>query len=384
VHMRHRGTGGTERYLNLIAAYLARAGHRVTIVCRSHEGPPHPDVRFVVLRRAVIGGAWRMWAFAKDVEQHVPGADYDVVFGLGKTWTHDVIRLGGGCHGTYVELAHKDTLKPWERFTGRRFKNRVALRIERKALAPDEHGAQRAVITNSELVKRDVMQRYAVPEELVTVIYNGVDIARFRPDRDADRARIRKEAGFEADDTVLLFLGTGYGRKGLGRLLAALPALRDRPDVKLLVVGYDGQRKRWEEEARRLGLADHARFLGGRRDAEACFAAGDLYVLPTRYDPFANSTLEALATGLPVITTGTNGGSEILVPGEHGTVLTDGDDRAELEQALRTWLDPGRAHAARAACRALAERFDAERMMKRSAAVLEAARVAKAERARRR
>jgi UDP-glucose:(heptosyl)LPS alpha-1,3-glucosyltransferase len=362
--MRHRGTGGTERYLNLVAAHLARAGHAVTIVCRSHEGSPHEGVRFVKLKRTAVGGAWRMWAFAKDVEEYVRTTDYDVVFGLGKTWAHDVIRLGGGCHGTYVELAHKDTLKPWERFTGRRFKNRIALRIERKALAPGDDGAYPSVITNSELVKRDVLERYAVPEELVTVIYNGVDTERFHTDRGADRARIRKEAGLEPDDAVVLFLGTGYGRKGLGRVLAALPALQGRSDVRLLVVGYDGQRKRWESEARRLGIADRTRFLGGRRDAEACFAAGDVYVLPTRYDPFANSTLEALASGLPVITTNTNGGSEILASGEHGTVLADGDD----------------ARAARPACRALAERFDAAHMMERSVEVLEAVCAAKTER----
>ena len=71
VHMRHARVGGTERILNELSRRLAERGHAVTIVCRSHVEPSHPALRFEVLRRAVIGSAWRMWAFAKDVEEHL-------------------------------------------------------------------------------------------------------------------------------------------------------------------------------------------------------------------------------------------------------------------------------------------------------------------------
>jgi UDP-glucose:(heptosyl)LPS alpha-1,3-glucosyltransferase len=71
VHMRHKGIGGTERYLNQIAAYLAARGDDVTIVCRSHETASHPAVRFVRLRPFAMGAAWRMWSFAAAVERHV-------------------------------------------------------------------------------------------------------------------------------------------------------------------------------------------------------------------------------------------------------------------------------------------------------------------------
>ncbi|HUR26686.1 MAG TPA: glycosyltransferase, partial [Planctomycetota bacterium] len=92
VHMRHARVGGTERILNELSRRLSERGHDVTIVCRSHAEASHPSQRFVVLRRPVIGSAWRMWAFAQDVERHVARASYDLVFGLGKTWTHDVWR----------------------------------------------------------------------------------------------------------------------------------------------------------------------------------------------------------------------------------------------------------------------------------------------------
>ncbi len=365
VHMRHAHTGGTERYLNHLARYLAERGDDVTIVCRRHEEAPHAAVRFEVLHNLAIGGAWRMSSFARAVERHVAAADYDLVFGLGKTWTHDVIRLGGGCHQTYLDLAHADTLSAAEKLVGKgRLKQKAALAIEARALAP---GAYKRVITNCEMVKRDAMERHAIPAELVEVVYNGVDLERFHPRHRADNP-VRREAGFGPDDRVVLFLGTGYGRKGLDRVLDAFPAvMSERSDARLLVVGYDGARPSFERRAAALGLGERARFLGGRRDAEVCFGAADVYALPTRYDPFANATLEALATGLPVVTTDANGASELIGEAE-GTVLGRGSDAGDVTAALLHWLDRG----SNGAPRALAERHSIESKLEATAAILAA------------
>ncbi len=379
-HLRQSGTGGTERYLNQLAAHLAEHGHGVTVVCRSHEAPPHPAVRFVVLRNAALGGAWRMWAFARAVERHLRTAAYDVVLGLGRCWTQDVIRLGGGCHQSYLDAAHHATLRPWERaLRSGRLKNRITLAIEARALRPGAYGR---IITNSEMVKRDVMQRYAVPAEKIAVIYNGVDIERFHPRRRANGGNaLRRACGFTDDDTVLLFLGTGYGRKGLGRLLAAFPELlAGRPRARLLVVGYDSGQPGFQRQAAALGISAQVHFLGGRRDPEVCFAAADLYVLPTYYDPFANSTLEALASGLPVITTTTNGASEVLTHHLHGSVLPQPGDREELIRELSFWCDRDRLRDSRAAVRALAERYPQADTVRASAQVLEECAAEKAER----
>jgi UDP-glucose:(heptosyl)LPS alpha-1,3-glucosyltransferase len=366
VHLRHGHTGGTERYLDQIATHLAERGDDVTIVCRSHENAPHPNVRFVTLRRPVPGSAWRMWAFAKDVEHHVTTSHYDIVFGLGKTWTHDVIRLGGGCHQTYLDLAHKATQSPCERWLGRsRLKQHIALSIEASALAP---AAYRRVITNSAMVKGDVVRRHGVPAQSIEVIYNGVDLERFHPDRHRDRAvELRHACGFTADDFVVLFLGSGYGRKGLDALLDAF-AIMASPRARLLVVGYDSAQPAYERRAARLGIAPRTRFLGGRRDAEVCFAAADVYALPTLYDPFANSTLEALASGLPVITTTANGGHEVLTHRETGSVLPVTDSPQALSAELLFWSErAGRVERARS----LAEKFPQAHTARETAAVLD-------------
>jgi UDP-glucose:(heptosyl)LPS alpha-1,3-glucosyltransferase len=309
-----------------------------------------------------------MWAFARDVERHVAASDYDIVFGLGKTWTHDVVRLGGGCHQTYLDLAHAATRAKWERSVGRgHLKQRVALAIEARALAL---GAYHRVVTNSEMVKRDVIQRHGVSPDSIDIVYNGVDLERFHPQTHRDRAaELRHACGFTTDDFVVLFLGSGYGRKGLGVLLEAFAGLAAKaPRARLLVVGYDSTQGAYERRAVQLGIAERTRFLGGRRDAELCFAAADVYALPTLYDPFASSTLEALASGLPVITTTANGGHEILTHRDNGSVLRAADDLQGLSSELLFWSERGgRAESARR----LAEGFPQERTARESAAVLD-------------
>ena len=122
-------------------------------------------------------------------------------------------------------------------------------------LAPFEM-RQPGLITNSTMVKHDVVTRYQLPDDKVTVIPNGVDLNRFHPrHRLAAGAALRQQCGWTADHLVLVFLGTGYGRKGLDRLLDVLPVLvEQRPRVRLVVVGHDAHLGRWRERVRRLRL----------------------------------------------------------------------------------------------------------------------------------
>jgi UDP-glucose:(heptosyl)LPS alpha-1,3-glucosyltransferase len=211
----------------------------------------------------------------------------------------------------------------------------------------------------------------------VSVVYNGVDLERFHPCRRAgEGAELRRSCGWAAEDLVLLFLGTGYGRKGLDVLLDALARL-DVPRSHLLVVGYDSASGRFERRAAELGLGRRVRFLGGRRDVETCFAAADLYVLPTRYDPFANTTLEALASGLPVITTAANGAGELVTEGVEGSIVAAEDGGALLER-LCLWSDRERLAAAARAARTLAERHSETTTAAASTRILEAAAEARA------
>jgi UDP-glucose:(heptosyl)LPS alpha-1,3-glucosyltransferase len=356
--MRSARVGGTESYLNQVSRRLAERGHEVAIVCRSHEDAPDPRVRFVVLRSFAPGAALRYLAFARDVERHLSKTSYDLVVGLGRTRTQDVLRMSGGCHATYLERAEGRSLARLAP------KHRAILSLEAQALAP---GAYRCVIANSDLVRRDVMARYAVPGEKIRLIRNGVDLERFHPrKRERAGAALRAELGFADAGPVVLFLGTSYERKGLAVLLEAFAKhSREQPSAKLLVVGSDSDLASWRAKARELGVERATVFAGKRSDPEACYAASDVHVLPTRYDSFAYTVLESLASGVPVIVSDAAGASEV-VESSAGTVLPWTASADELAPALATWAVPGKRDAASAACRRIAEANGADAAAERT------------------
>jgi UDP-glucose:(heptosyl)LPS alpha-1,3-glucosyltransferase len=187
----------------------------------------------------------------------------------------------------------------------------------------------RICIANSELGARGLRGDYGA--ERVEVVYNGVDLSRFRPDA-AIRAATRSALG--AAGPVALFLGTGFRRKGLDVAIEALP-----PGWTLWVAGKD----------RPWSAPPNVRFLGPARDPERLLQAADVMLLPTRYDPFANACLEALACGIPALTTPDNGAAEIL-PHEW---MVASDAAGFREGLLRAVSDAALGER----CRAVAERF---------------------------
>ncbi len=365
-HIRHAETGGVERFQNHLAASLAAQGHEVTLLCRRHSAPPHPEVRIRRLHGLALGKTWRIWTFARDVEREVRREDYDVVLGLGRIWSQHVMRLGSGLHGTYLALAHDAKQSLLERLSGGGWtRHRLTLAIERKAFAAPELAR---VVANSHMVARDAERTYGIGPERLEVLHNGVDLERFSPERPGAevpaRARLRREWGLK-DELVVLFLGTGFGRKGLDLALRGFRGLRDlRPDARLVVVGRDAAPGRFQDLASELGIEDAVRFAGERTDAPDCYRAADLFLLPTRYDPFANATVEALASGLPVVTSTQNGGHEVIDPRVQGSAVTLSDGPARIAEELRYWADDEVRAAGSLAARARAEEHPIEDKMK--------------------
>lgn len=347
-YIRWAALGGIEKFLLTHAAALAARGHRVTVLCREKEGTAPPGVHIRRLGGLALGSGAKVRAFAQAVERHLDREQYDVVLGLGKTWSQDVLRLGGGLHQVFLE----QTREPGDPL---RKLDKVSLEIEERAFrAP----WLRRVIANSEMVKREMLQHFALPAKRITVIYNGVDSQRYDRQAHAHAAEaLRQQLGWGPREVVFLFLGNGFHRKGLGETLEAFADVCTvSPHVRLLVVGADAdsERSRYREQVRRLKLESRTAFLGERRDAPVCYTAADIYVLPTRYDPFANATLEALASGLPVITSDCNGGAEILTDGLNGSVVPRIGGAEALSEALRGWSDLERVRASRTAARAAA------------------------------
>ena len=185
------------------------------------------------------------------------------------------------------------------------------------------NGGCRRIMTNSNLIKTHILQHYPVDPGKISVIYNGVDTAKFTPSvRQIHRARIRQSLGISETDPVLLFVGNNFKLKGLELILRAMRRLKDIP-YTLLVAGNDDPAP-YLNLAKRQKLEDHVHFIGPRKQIEKFYGAADIFVLPTLYDAFANVCLEAMACGLPVITSSTNGSSELIENGREGYVLEQG------------------------------------------------------------
>ena len=334
--------GGVERATaGLVGALVAR-GHNLHLVT---PGDPVP-VDGVTLRPITLPRlpSWlRALALARLARQAVASGTWDVVQSHERTLCQQVYRAGEGCHRAYLAAG----LGGGGRFLHRR----VMLALEARVFARTPR-----IVAIARQGRREVESLYAVSPSRVSVVYNGVDLDRFNPDGIAGHRRgARAEAGLGDHDHVVLFVGSGFERKGLSTAIQALSRLGHS---RLLVLGR-GNETPYRGLAERLGVGDRVRWLGVREDLERWYAAADALVLPTRYEPFGNVHLEALASGLPVVTTTAAGGSEVIEEGKNGFVVAPGD-AAALASAVEALRAEDRTAVSRAARRS-AEPFTYER-----------------------
>ncbi|MGZ4959761.1 MAG: glycosyltransferase family 4 protein, partial [Methylomonas sp.] len=213
----------------------------------------------------------------------------------------------------------------------------------------------RAVICNSHMVKNQILAHFKIAEHKIHVIYNGIDTAAFRPALSAQKQSLRNERSISEAVTVFLFVGSGYERKGLQQTINAFASLPE--DCYLAVVGYDKHEGRYRNQAEKLKLQNRVLFFGSQKDVKPFYAMADAFVLPTLYDPFPNAVLEAMACGLPVITSLQCGAAEILTEGESGYVC-DANDVDKLRDAMHLLRNKPHAEILGRNARTIAEQFD--------------------------
>ena len=334
------GPGGVENVAWQLARELGELGVDLTVLCRQATEPAPAGVRVETLGGISFWQPLRVFDFSRRAARAIAAGGFDVVQGFSRTRHQDVYRAGGGSHAAYLESVYAQPARL------RRFlpQHRSRLAIE-EAVFRDE---RQTLLCNSKLVAGELAERYGVPAARLAVIYNGVDLERFHPRNRAESgARLRSELGLGGP--IALFIGSGFARKGLDRAIAGLAAAGVKAD--LVVVGA-GDPSPFRRQAEALGIGGSVHFLGVRSDVAELYAAADLLVLPTRYDPFANVCLEAMAAGVTVATTPRNGAAELLEPGVSGFVCED-----DFAPAFRALENPAQLRAFAEAARAVAEHF---------------------------
>ena len=346
-------TGGAEIYLRRFAEAAVAAGHECMLFSEQW-----PRVAWPFAHVQIVSASPQSFADALVALRVREQCDF--LFSLERIRTCDAYRAGDGVHAAWLErrARFEPFWKPWLRQYNA--KHRETLALEKHLFGPD--GA-RLVIANSRMVQAEIVQHFGYPAERIHVVHNGVPPFTVPPEA---RAQTRRELGLRDDDFAVLFAGSGWERKGLRFAIEAMNAAR-LLRATLLVAGRGRERG--------LPRSGCVRFLGAVKDMPRYLAAADAFILPTLYDPFSNACLEALASGLPVITTAHNGFAEIIAPGVEGEVVAQPDDIAALVGALEKWSDPARRAAIRPRLLALGAQFSIAENVRQTLAIIESARV---------
>ena len=346
--------GGGEVYARNFTRALIRAGHEVHVYA-NRLGADEPGALFHRVPQTPLH-LFRRSAFARRVRQMLRKQSFDIIHGFGKSIYMDVFRPGGGVHRAYMEqelrLAGSGIRAVAERVRQMlTLDDHLVLQLEHMQFA-GRYGPH--IIAVSQMVADEMRRFYLTPDERITIIYNGVDLERYRPEnRDRFRTPMRKALGLDGE-VMLLFSGHNFKRKGLRSAILALPLLRHRRVPFRLVVLGEGKRHLYQPLIDSLKCRDVAQFVGASSEPEKFYAAADMLVFPSYYDPCANVVLEALASGLPVVTSIYNGSGELITDGQEGFVV-DPDNTAALAEGIAHFFDGDLRHKAALAARALAE-----------------------------
>jgi UDP-glucose:(heptosyl)LPS alpha-1,3-glucosyltransferase len=325
IRKRFNPYGGAENYLATLIRHLELSDYRIHIL--SSYWQEVPGAVFHKISTPGFNSTLSNISFNHMVCRKLDRLEPDCTISFERTTCQDIYRAGDGCHKEWLVLrASKEGIL--KRFTFRiNPLHRTLLYYEKEIFANTP-----LIIANSRMVRNQILKHYNINEKKILVLYNGVDLKRFTPDnRNAWRNRIREGYSIPADVPVILFVGSGFERKGLRTLISSLVHIDKR--AVLLVVGR-GDTGKFRRTAGRYGVERRIIFTGPQHHTERFYAAADCFVLPTIYDPFSNATLEAMASGLPVVTTRNNGASELIKNGVEGYIISNPLDSMDLAERI--------------------------------------------------
>lgn len=359
-----RRSGAERMCVNLLRHLLAQQ-HRIAVFAEHLDAEFVNKVEYIAVPKRKWGGWSPTERFAAACAPLLAGRDFDIVHSLARVQGVDSFQSLDPVHAHWLSVGYRQPLVRWMQRQNPR--HHSILKLE-AALSHQE--SPRMIIVQSRFDAELWQRHYGVSANRLRVVPNGVDTSAFQPSARVHRDTLRAEWNVPRTTPLLMFAGNDFRRKGLDALLHAL-AKAERSDAQLWVLGQDNA-KPFQRTAQRLGLARRVQFLGKQPDLARFYAAADLFVLPTWYDPFACVVLEALACGTPVVTTRCGGGADVVADGVTGYVFDSPADTAALAAILDQHFARPRTDrdAMAEACVARAQDFTAESYAQQTEAVL--------------
>lgn len=329
IHQKYNPYGGGGRVLADIINYYAQdLNNQVTVIVRKWTGELLPNVSVVRLKSFSCGSLIRDLSFATKVRKYLSNQQFDIVISDQKFDFIDVYIAGGGVHKAFLKqkLKHSGFFAKINNYL--RLFNYYTMFAEKKTFLSPQ---LKKVICVSGLVKRDILANYVISENKLAVVYNGIDTSKFSYDPTSSTRKQIRDALSLGNNFTLLFVGSGFERKGLKQCISVLEQL---PNINLLIVGADKNTSQYINYAQEICVFERCRFLGPQDDVVKFYYASDAFILPSYYEPFGLVYLEALAIGVPVLVSNFSGAAELIEDGKHGYVI-EYDNVADISAKVR-------------------------------------------------
>ena len=317
IRQRYTPFGGAERFVeSALNALQKEADIELTLITRKWDGADNPNVKKIICDPFYIGRLWRDWSFARCACRTVKSKDFDLVQSHERVPCGDIYRAGDGVHREWLQ--QRSRIMSWKKKLIIKLSpyHRYLLWQEKRMF---EQQTLKTIIVNSSQTGKEIKQHFPRSTSKLKIIYNSVDTSKFNPELNSNaKKQVRQELGIPQDSTVILFIGSGFERKGVSLLLAVMKEMPT--SFQLIIVGKDRKLNQFKELRKKYGLTDRVHFTGPQQETVPFYLASDIFAFPTLYDPLPNTVLEAMASGLPVLISDSCGAKELVQNGIEGFI----------------------------------------------------------------
>ncbi len=318
IRRRFNPYGGAERFILRTIKGLANHQIKTSIVAEDWqsntiESAIDSTCDHIKIHRIKGSRSKQFKHFQKTVNNTLENSKFDIIQSHERLVGADIYRLGDGIHAAWVKRL--SSIKPWYARLWLKIDpfHRLLIKTE-QSMAKD----QRLIfVSNSPMVAKELIDWYQVPQERIVLIENGIDRGMFQPSSASEKSEVKKLIGLNQNIPTVLFVGSGFERKGAFQLVEAMQKL---PQFQLIVVGQDKKINQLKKLVSALGLTDRVFIVGAQKDVRSYLSASDIFCLPSLYDSLPNALLEAMCCGLPSVITQDVGISEKIKEAKAGLI----------------------------------------------------------------
>ena len=286
--------GGAENFILRASSGLSQLGINFFIISELWKRNSHnsKNIHWIEAKSHGFFRFTKFIRFQKSVRKIIALNNFDLIQSHERLTGVDIYRLGDGIHAAWIDRLKE--ISPWYKKAWLSIDpyHQKIIRIE-KEMSEDEN---LFYVANSDLVKKELYKYYKVPESRIKVIENGIDTGSFHPASPSKKEASKKQLALNPKFPVVLFVGSGFERKGAFEIVEAIKLL---PKFQAIIVGQDKK----IDQLRVLAHGHNILVTGPQDNIQKYLDAADIFCLPSLYDSLPNAALEALCSGLPIVLT---------------------------------------------------------------------------------